>query len=96
MDPYDRPRIAYTFWPTDDPEFIREFRFAFLTGGQPTVETIDSADPASLKAQIALALDGDGNYHVAYWDDTTNQLKYGKREPLGQGLFMFLPMLVKK
>jgi hypothetical protein len=96
LNTQERPRIAYTFWPTDDPEFTKEFRFAYLTGGQRTVETIDSADPASLKAQIDLAIDGEGDYHVAYWDDTTNQLKYAKRVPLNEGLFIFLPVLIKE
>lgn len=96
LNAQDRPRIAYTFWPTDDPEFTKEFRFAYLTGGQRTVETIDSADPASMKAQIDLAIDGEGDYHVAYWDDTTNQLKYAKRVPLNEGLSIFLPVLIKE
>jgi len=95
LDHQYRPRIAYTFWPPDRPDFTREFRFAYLAGGQRTTEFIDSADPASVKAQIAMAIDGDGYYHVAYWDDITDQLKYNKREPLVEDLFVFLPLLKK-
>ena len=86
------PQIAYTFWPPQpDTKLIKEFRFAFLSGVQSARELIEPADPTSIRAEIALAIDNDGNYHVAFWDDATNRLKYGKRGPLRRGLF--LPLL---
>jgi len=94
LDPARFPRIAYTFWPTTDPLVTREFRFAYLAGDKRAFEIIDSADPTSHKAQIALAIDSTGNYHVAYWDDVTNQLKYGKRDALKQ--IILLPLLLRK
>ena len=95
LDSGSDPRIAYTFWPVQEypPEFTKEFRFTYLAGDQQTIEVIESADPTSEKAEIALAIDGDGNYHVAYWDDVTNLLKYGKRGALNQ--YIFLPFVLR-
>jgi len=94
LDPGRHPRIAYTFWPPRDELIAREFRFAYLSGAQRTTEVIDTAAPTSQEADIALAIDADGNYHVVYWDNIANHLMYGKRGPLNQSLL--LPLLFGK
>jgi hypothetical protein len=89
LDPGRNPRIAYTFWPGTTAPL--EFRFTYLTGDRSSIEVIDSAGASSIKAEIALAIDSDGWYHVVYWDNVTNTLKYGKRDSLSQ--ISFLPLL---
>lgn len=90
LDPGRNPRIAYTFWP-GTPNAL-EFRFAYLTGDRISpYEVIDSAGAGSIKAEVAMAIDSDGWYHVVYWDNVTNTLKYAKRTPLSQ--LSFLPIL---
>jgi hypothetical protein len=99
LDSSRRPRIAYTFWPPRDEPIAREFRFAIINGDQRSYEVIDVADPTSQDAQIALAIDGNANYHVVYWDNVTNTLKYARRGPLSQPIIdqgVLLPLILRK
>lgn len=90
-----RPRIAYTFWPSEDPSndaAVKEFRFAYISGARRSLEMIDSAPDETVNAAIALAIDPEGNYHVVYWDDVVDRLRYSHRGSIQQLLFLPLSL----